>query len=83
MKNRASLAREAGDALAAIKRELAAVVVVGVVGAPLVMQWLEGARELAVLAAYGVGAALWVQTRVRGLLLAVRHARRTEADDGP
>lgn len=79
----ASLARDADAALASIKRELAAIVIVAAIGAPLVMHWLEGARELAVLAAYGVGAGLWVHTRARGLLLALRQSRRAERRDGP
>lgn len=78
----ASLARDADAALASIKRELAAILVVAVIGAPLVMYWLEGARELAVLGAYGVGAGLWVHTRARGLLLALRQARRAERRHG-
>lgn len=80
--NIASLARDADAALASIKRELAAIIVVAVIGAPLVMHWLEGARELAVLGAYGVGAGLWVHTRARGLLLALREARRAERRHG-
>jgi hypothetical protein len=79
----ASLARDADAALASIKRELAAIIIVAVIGAPLVMHWLEGARELAVLGAYGVGAGLWVHTRARGLLLALRQARRAEQRHGP
>ncbi|MEF8834267.1 MAG: hypothetical protein V5A42_05345 [Halofilum sp. (in: g-proteobacteria)] len=78
----ASLARDADAALGAIKLELAAILVVAAIGAPLVMYWLEGARELAVLGAYGVGAGLWVHTRARGLLLALRQARRTERRHG-
>ncbi|MFW5970198.1 MAG: hypothetical protein ACOCP9_06125 [Halofilum sp. (in: g-proteobacteria)] len=76
--NGASLARDTDAALASIKRELAAIIVVAIIGAPLVMHWLEGARELAVLGAYGLGAGLWVHTRARGLLLALRQARRAE-----
>ena len=79
----ASLARDAHAALASIKRELAAIVLFALIGAPLVMYWLDGARELAVLGAYGVGAGLWVHTRARGLLLALRRARRAERPDGP
>jgi len=79
----ASLARDADAALASIKRELAAILVVAVIGAPLVIYWLEGARELAVLGAYGVGAALWVHTRARGLLLALLQARRGGRQHGP
>ncbi len=81
--NGASLARDTDAALASIKRELAAIIVVAAIGAPLVMHWLEGARELAVLGAYGVGAGLWVHTRARGLLLALRQARRAERRHGP
>lgn len=80
--NGVSLARDAHDALASIKRELAAIILVAAIGAPLVMHWLEGVRELAVLGAYGVGAGLWVHTRARGLLLALRQARRAERRDG-
>jgi len=71
-----SLARGVEATLAAIKRELAAVLVVGLIGAPLVMLGLEGAREALVLAGYGLGAILWVHVRVRGLRLALRRARR-------
>jgi len=78
-----SLARDADAALASIKRELAAILVVALIGAPLVIYWLEGARELAVLGAYGVGAGLWVHTRARGLLLALRQARRAGRQHGP
>ncbi len=77
-----SLARRAGPALADIKRELAAIVVVGAAGAPLVIHYLEGTRELGVLAAYGVGAALWVHTRARGVLLALRRGQGRGSGDG-
>lgn len=76
------LARDADAALAAIKRELAAIILFGVIVAPLVMQYLEGVRELAVLAGYGLGAGLWVHTRARGLLLALRQARHRRGRDG-
>lgn len=72
---RASLARRHEAALAAVKRELAAIVLVGVIGAPLVVLWLDGLRELAVLAGYGIGGALWVHVRARGLIHAVRAPR--------
>lgn len=62
-------------ALAAIKRELAAILLAGAVGAPLVVLWLDGPRELAVLAGYGIGGALWVHVRARGLIRAVRAGR--------
>lgn len=78
---RASLARDHGAALAAIKRELAAVLVVGLAAIPLVALWLDGVRELVVLAGYGIGAAIWIRVRVLGLLLAAR-ARRGPAGDG-
>jgi len=71
-------------ALTAIRRELAAIVVVAAVGAPLVMLWLDGARELVVLAGYGLGAILWIHARVRGVRLAARRARCRRGDvDGP
>lgn len=79
----ANLARDTDAALAAIKRELAAILVFALIGAPLVIYWLEGARELAVLGAYGVGAGLWVHTRARGLLLALRQTRRAGRRHGP
>ena len=72
-----SLARGIEATLAAIKRELAAVLVVGLIGAPLVMTGLEGVREALVLGGYGLGAILWVH--VRGLRLALRRARRDRA----
>jgi hypothetical protein len=78
---RRSLARDPGPALAAIKRELAAIIVVALVGAPVVMHYLQGARELAVLGAYGLGAGLWVHARARGLLLARRHGLRAAGRD--
>lgn len=78
----ASVAREVAPALAAIKRELAAILLVAAAGAPVVIHYLEGARELGVLAAYGVGAGLWVHTRARGVLLALRRARRVGGRDG-
>jgi hypothetical protein len=74
-----SLARGVEATLAAIKRELAAVLVVGLIGAPLVMTGLEGVREAFVLGGYGLGALLWVHVRVRGLRLALRRARRGPA----
>jgi len=76
----ASLARRHEAALAAVKRELAAIVVVGALGAPAVVYWLDGLRELAVLGGYGIGGALWIHARARGLLLAVRQAERASGD---
>lgn len=76
---RGSPARRHEAALAAIKRELAAILLVGVAGAPLVVIWLDGLRELAVLAGYGIGGALWVHVRARGLSHAAR-ARRGGGD---
>lgn len=75
----ASVARHA-RALAAIKRELAAIVIVGALGLPLASIWLDGAREVAVLAGYGLGAALWVHARARGLLYAARGRQRSGGD---
>lgn len=77
---RASLARRQQAALAAVKRELAAIVLVGILGAPLVVLWLDGLRELAVLAGYGLGGALWVHARARGLIHAAARARRGHGD---
>lgn len=77
----ASLARRHEAALAAVKRELAAILLVAAVGAPLVVAWLDGLRELGVLAGYGIGGALWVHVRVRGLLRAARAGHG--GGDGP
>lgn len=70
--------------MAAIKRELAAVLLVGLAGLPLVALWLDGWRELAVIAGYGVGGAIWVRVRAYGLLLAAgrRDGRRGRGRDG-
>lgn len=78
-----SLARELGAAVAAIKRELAAILVVAAIGAPVVLAWLEGLQEVVVLAGYGLGALLWIHARVRGLRLAARRARPPDGGDGP
>lgn len=78
----ASVARDGGAAVAAIKRELGALVIVGALSIPLVALWLDGVRELAVLAGYGLGAALWIHARGRGLLYAMR-GRRRDGVDGP
>ena len=72
---RASLAREVDATLAAIKCEVAAILVVALVGAPFVIGWLDGVRAAVVLGGYGLGAGLWIHVRVRGLLLALRRAR--------
>ena len=72
----ASLARKHEAALTDIKRELAAILLVGLLGAPAVIYWLDGAREMVVLVGYSVGGALWVYARVHGVLLSAGHARR-------
>lgn len=78
----ASVARQGpAAAVAAIKCELAAIVIVGALAIPLAAMWLEGIRELAVLAGYGMGAALWVHARARGLLYAAR-GRPSGGGDG-
>jgi len=69
------------EGLAAVKRELAAVLLVGLAAIPLVGMWLDGVREILVLAAYGVGGAIWIRTRALGLILAARRGPR-DADDG-
>ena len=83
MPGREILARDTDAALAAIKRELGAIILFGAIAAPLVIHYLEGLRELGVLAGYGLGAALWVHTRARGLLMALRQARRQRRRYGP
>ena len=77
----ASLARELAAALAAVKRELAAILLVGLAGIPLASLWLEGLREVLVLAGYGLGGAIWVRVRVRGVLLHARRGQRGQAAD--
>ncbi len=77
-----SLARQAPEAVAAIKRELAALVLVGAAAVPLAAFWLDGAREVAVLAGYGLGAALWIHARARGLLYAAFGRPRNGGGDG-
>lgn len=69
------------EALAAIKRELAAIVVFGALYAWAVIHWFGGLEEAVLLAGYGVGAALWIRVRGGGLLLSLRHGRR--GNDGP
>ncbi len=73
------------EGLAAVKRELAAVLLVGLAAIPLVGMWLDGLRELLVLVAYGVGGALWIRTRALGLILAARRGQRGRggAEHGP
>lgn len=75
-----SVTSDAREAVAAIKRELAAIVIVGALGLVLAGYWLEGARELAVIAGYGLGAALWIHARARGLLYAARGRMRKGPD---
>lgn len=70
-----------GEALASIKRELAAIIVFGALFAWAVIHWFDGLEEAVLLAGYGVGAALWVRVRAGGLLLSLRHGGRR--DDGP
>jgi hypothetical protein len=78
----ASVASEAAEsAVAGIKRELAAVLLVGLAAIPLVSFWLDGMRELVVLGGYGLGAAIWVRVRAHGLLLAARGQRARAARD--
>lgn len=71
----ASLARVHEDALAAIKRELGAIIVFGALFAIAVMHWFDGLEEAVLLAGYGVGAALWIRVRAGGLLLSLRRHR--------
>ncbi len=72
------------EGLAAVKRELAAVLLVGLAAIPLVGVWLDGLREFLVLAAYGIGGALWIRTRALGLILAARRGQpgRGEGEHG-
>ena len=77
----ASLARVHRDALAAIKRELGAIIVFGAVFAVVVMRWFDGLEEAVLLAGYGVGAAIWIRVRAGGLLLSLRRHGRGK-DDG-
>ena len=76
------MAIQPSDAIAAIKLELGAIVVFGVVLVIAVFHWFDGLEEAVLLGGYGVGAAIWIRLRVRGLLLADRRARR-EGGDGP
>jgi len=78
------VASDVAEGLAALKRELAAVVIFGALLVPVVSYLLDDGRGLAVLAAYGVGGAVWVRIRVRGLLLAARQRTATDqrVDDG-
>lgn len=69
------------EGLAAVKRELAAVLLFGLAAIPLVGLWLDGVRELLVLAAYGVGGALWIRTRALGLILAARRGQTARGED--
>jgi len=75
----ASLARDLAEGLAAIKRELAAIVLFALVAFPCVIIWLDGFREIAVLLGYGVGAWAWIRVRAKGVMMA---ARRRDAEDG-
>ena len=77
---RASLAREVEAALAAIKRELAAILLVALVGAPFVISGMDGLRATIVLGGYGLGAGLWIHVRARGLMLALRRTRAPDSD---
>lgn len=65
-----------GEALASIKRELAAIVVFGALYAWGVIHWFDGLEEAVLLAGYGVGAAVWIRVRAGGVLLALRHRVR-------
>lgn len=83
----ATVAHQQHEALAAIKRELGALVLAGVLVLWAAASWFEGGRELAIIAGYGLGAALWVHARARGLLYAARQRGRREGAeqdaDGP
>jgi len=76
-----SVPRGPVEGLAAVKRELAAVLLVGLAAIPLVDLWLGGVRELLVLVAYGIGGAVWIRTRALGLILAARQEGE-EGDHG-
>jgi hypothetical protein len=76
----ASLSPLHREALASIKRELAAIVLFGIAFAWAVLHWTEGLEETVLLAGYGLGAAIWIRVRVSGLLRAVRDARRRDGD---
>lgn len=75
----ASVADVHREALAAIKRELGAIIVFGALFAFAVIRWLDGLEEAVLLGGYGVGAALWIRIRAGGLLLSLRRRRN---DDG-
>ncbi len=83
----ATVAHQQREALAAIKRELAALVLVGALVLWAAAAWFDGGRELAIIAGYGLGAALWVHARARGLLYAARQrgwrADAHQDSDGP
>ena len=78
----ASLSPVHREALASIKRELAAIVVFGALFAWAVLSWTEGAEEAVLLGGYGVGAAIWIRVRAAGLLRSHRMAQR-ESGNGP
>jgi len=78
----ASLSPVHREALASIKRELAAIVLFGIAFAWAVLAWTDGLEEAVLLAGYGVGAGIWIRVRVSGLLRSVRDERRRNGD-GP
>ncbi len=78
----ATVAQQQREAVAAIKRELAALVLAGALVLWAAATWFEGVRELAIIAGYGLGAALWIHARARGLLHAARMRGPSREDDG-
>lgn len=84
VKGGASLTHVHREAVAAIKRELAAIVLFGIAFTWAVFHWTEGLEESVLLGGYGVGAALWIRIRVYGLLRSHRSAgaRAGEEDHG-
>lgn len=79
----ATVSQQQREALAAVKRELAALVLTGVLVLWVAASWFDGVRELAIIAGYGLGAALWIHARARGLLYAARQHVRRRDSDGP
>lgn len=74
-KRAASLAQARGP-FDEVKIDLGAIIVVGVIGAPIVMWQLDGAAEWVLLGGYGCGAGLWLYCRTRGVLAAAEASRR-------
>lgn len=74
--------KRTSDPFAEVKIDLAAIVVVAVIGVPLALWLLDGAAPYILFGGYGVGAAVWIHCRVRGVFAAA-HASREERRNGP